>query len=135
MARLDQAIKSRLEAVAGVTALVGSGSSARIYPMLLPQNPTYPAVRYQQVDGVRESAMGADIGVVSATVQIDSYAETYAGARALAEAVRAALQRFSGTVASVQIDDVFVASGPNDFYEEQVKARRVQYDFQVWHRE
>ena len=131
MARLDQAIYSRLQAVTGVTDLV----STRCYPLVLPQNPTYPAVRYQQIDGFGNSAMGSDTGVVEATVQIDSYATTYTDARALAEAVRAALLRFRGTVASVEILDIFRASGPNDIYEENVKIRRVQYDFNVWHRE
>lgn len=131
MARLDQAIYSRLQAVTGVTSLV----STRCYPLVLPQNPTYPAVRYQQIDGLSNSAMGSDTGVVEATVQVDSYAETYTGARALGEAVFAALNRFRGTVASVEILDVFRASGPNDIYEEDTKVRRVQLDFTVWHRE
>ena len=135
MADVTEAVKTRLSAVAGVTSIVGSGTAARIYPSVLRQGGAYPAVRYQQIDGLRESAMGSDTGVVSATVQVDSYADTYAAARALANAVRAAMQRFRGTVSSVVIDDVFVASGPNDFYEEQVKKYRCQFDFTVWHRE
>lgn len=131
MARLDEAVYARLQAVSGVTALVAT----RVYPSLLPQKPVYPCLRYQEVDGQRESAMGSDLGQVSATLQVDAYAATYAGSRALAEQVRLALQRFRGTVASVEIEDVFVSSGPNDFYEDQVKAYRTQMDFLIWHRE
>ena len=131
MTALNEAIFARLQAVTGVTDLVGT----RVFPLLLPQDPTYPAVIYQQITGSRESAMGSDVGLVEATVQIDSYATTYAGARVLAEAVRVALQRFRGTVASVVISDVFVLEGPLDLYEDAVKKYRVQQDFLVWHRE
>ncbi len=79
--------------------------------------------------------MGADVGLVAATIQIDAYAETYAAARSLAEAIRSALQRFSGTVASVEIQSVFMGSGPLDFYEEPVEAYRVSQDYLFWHRE
>jgi hypothetical protein len=79
--------------------------------------------------------MGSDLGHVSATLQVDAYAATYTEARALAEQVRLALQRHRGTSAGVVIDDVFVLSGPNDFYEDQVKAYRTQMDFLIWHRE
>ena len=131
MTALNEAIRARLLAVTAVTDLVGT----RVYPLLLPQDPTYPAIRYQQITGTRESAMGSDVGLVEATEQVDSYDSTYAGARVLAEAVRAALQRFRGTVAGVVISDVFVLEGPLDLYEEAVKIYRVQQDFTVWHRE
>ncbi len=130
MTALNEAIFGMLQ-VAGMTAVVGS----RVYPLLLPENPTYPAVRYQQLGGARESAMGSDVGLVEARVQIDSYAETYAGARVAAEAVRAAMQRVRGTVASVVISAVFLDEGPLDLYEEAVRKYRVQQDFIVWHRE
>lgn len=135
MARLDQAIKSHLESVAGVTAVVGSGSAARIYPGVLPQSPTYPAIRFQVFGGGRESAMGSDTGDVMSTLQVDSYAKTYSAAYALAEAVRGGLQRFKGASAGVTISAVFVESGPNDIYEESVQVRRMQLDFVVWHKE
>ncbi len=130
MTALNEAIYGRLQAVSGVTNLVG----ARVYPVVLPQDPTYPAIRYQQIAGARAQAMGSNTGLVNTTVQIDSYSDSYEEARQVAEEVRAALQRFQGTVAGVAIESVFV-DGPLDVFEDQIKKFRVQQDFTVWHRE
>lgn len=130
MTALNEAIYGRLQAVTGVTNLVGT----RVYPVVLPQSPTYPAIRYQQTAGSREPAMGSNSGLVKTTVQIDSYSDTYEQARQVAEEVRSALQRFGGTVAGVVIESVFV-EGPLDVFEEEIKKFRVQQDFTVWHRE
>lgn len=130
MTALNEAIYGRLQAVVGVTNLVGT----RVYPVVLPQDPIYPAIRYQQLAGSREPTMGSNNGLVNTTVQIDSYSESYAQARQVAEEVRSALQRFRGTVAGVVIEGAFV-EGPLDVFEDQIKKYRVQQDFTVWHRE
>lgn len=101
---IGKAITARLKAHAGTKALVGS----RVYPLRLPQGPTYPAVRYQVIGSPRVHAMGADTGQVNARVQVDSYALTYAGAQALAEQVRLALSRWEGTAGGVVVDHLFL---------------------------
>lgn len=98
----------RLKAVAGVTSLVGTGDAARIYPNVLPQAPTYPAVSFFLVDSVRWHAMGADTGDVESRVQVDAWDEQPTGAIALGAAVRAGLSRFNGTVASVVVQDIYI---------------------------
>lgn len=101
------AVKARLTAHAGTSALVAS----RVYPLRLPQGPTYPAVRYQLIGAPRTHLMGDDpdasIGV-HARVQVDCYADTYAGAHELAEQVRLALSRWSGTSGGVAVEVVFL---------------------------
>ena len=99
-----KAIHARLKAHSGTFALV----KARIYPLRLPQGPTYPGVRYQRIGAPRAHAMGADTGEVFARVQVDCYAETYAGADALSVQVRAALSRWSGTAGGVVVDSIFL---------------------------
>lgn len=103
---IHEAIRTRLTAVSAVTALV----STRVYPNLLPQNPTLPALVYQRIDERRENAMGADPGVVRARVQVSAWAQTYTAARGAAEEVRKALQRYRGTPSGsgTEILDAFV---------------------------
>jgi hypothetical protein len=103
---VGKAMYARLAAVAGVSNLVGT----RIYALRLPQNVTYPAIRYQQISAVRESAMGADTGDVTARMQVDSFAATYAGAQALAKQVRLALARWGGTAGGIVVEHVFIAN-------------------------
>lgn len=104
---IGKAIHARLKAHTGTAALVES----RIYPLRLPQGPTYPAIRYQVISTPRTHLMGdtADASIQAhARVQVDCYDETYAGVRALAEQVRLALSRWSGTAGGVTVEVVFL---------------------------
>lgn len=135
MAELEQAVYSRLTGHAGLAALVGS----RVYPLVLPQRPTLPAVTYQRVEALRQSAMGVDTGLASARVQVDSWATTYAGSKGVAAQVRAALQRWRGTEAGVTVEDAFLERDQDLFEDEgssaEGKLYRVSQDYLIWYRE
>lgn len=133
MAVAEQAIVARLEAVSGVTDL----ASTRIYPVKLPQSATLEAITYQRVSTRRGHLMGTDDGIAYTRVQVTSWAETYSEAKALAEAVRVALQRFSGTVGGLEVLDV-MAEAELDLYgddESDSGVHAVAQDFTVIHRE
>lgn len=112
MAEMEQAVRTRLLAVAAVTALAGS----RIHYVRLPQGSAYPAASLQRISRVEPSAMGSDSGVVFARLQVTSWHPNYLQAKALATAVRVGLKRFRGTVDGVEIQDVFLDT-ENDIYE------------------
>lgn len=136
MTVLADAIFNRLSNYAGLTALVDQ----RIYPLTAPQDGPSPFVVYQVISEVPQSAMGSDTGNIRARVQVDSRAtanQGYRQARLVATQVRAALQRYSGTNATVVIDDIFVdeASGEDIYEDEGGGAYRVRLDFIVWYRE
>ena len=132
MTVLGDAIVTRLEAHAGTAALVAE----RIYAVRAEQGATPPLIVYQVISETRPSAMGSDTGNVRARVQIDSYAADYDAARALSEQVRAALQRYSATVASVQIDDIQLDDDSGeDTFEDEVELYRVRQDYLIWYRE
>lgn len=98
MATVDQDFVDLLEASTGVTALVGSGAAARIYPMLVPQgSDNYPAITYQVVSENRDPELTQQNGLYQARLQINCWATTYAGARTLKEAVRNAIDGSSST--------------------------------------
>ena len=101
---VGNAIYARLAAHAGTAALVGT----RIYALRLNQGVTYPAIRFQVIGSPRVHAMTADTGQVDARVQVDSYAETYEGAHAVAAQVRAALSRWGGTAGGVTVEHAFL---------------------------
>ena len=104
---IHEALFSRLSGVAGVTTLVGS-SPCRIYPDEAPQKPTLPYVVYFRVGSERPHAMVADTTIRRARFQFNCYASKSDDARALADAVIAALSRYSGTQATVVIDDIYI---------------------------
>jgi len=100
VALLEEAIKSRLTTFAGLTALIGT----RAYPTRMPQNPVYPNLVFTEISNIPDYVMGGQSGIARARYQIDCYADSVSGVKALAEQVRLALSGFRGTVAAVVID-------------------------------
>lgn len=78
-------LRDALVAHSGTVALV----EQRIYPLFLPQTPTYPAISYQRISN---SAQNGSTAVRESRWQVNCWAATYAGAVSLSEAVKAALE-------------------------------------------
>ena len=72
-----------------------TSAASRIYPRL-PQNVTYPAIRYQRISTERNLAITGPVGVNSATVQVDCRAESYSECKSLADEVRSILHGYRG---------------------------------------
>lgn len=88
-----------------VSAIIGT----RAYPLVLPQAPTLPAVRYQRISTVRATYRQLSTGraiYAKPRFQVDCFATTPAGAKALADAVRGVLDGYAGEVAAVIIGSV-----------------------------
>lgn len=110
-----------------VSTLVGT----RVYPVKLPQNPTYPAVTYEQVSGVRDYTLCGPNGLAWPRVTISSWALSYSGARALADAVRQRISGFHGEWGSsppTQIGSVHL-DNELDLYEDEAEVYRVAQDY------
>ncbi len=127
---VEKAIIATLKASAGLTVLV----STRIYGVTAPQGVTAPYVTLFRVSAERPSAMGDDIGIVRARVQVNSWGATYESAKNVCDQVRAALQRFSGVSASITVLDTFLLS-EQDLHEPDVPIYHVAQDYEAIFRE
>jgi len=85
-------IKTRLEAVAAVTALLGASDA--IYLGRTPQAPVYPCIVYVQVSSRRLQGPYNDPGYAMVTLQVIVLAESLDAAYTLDKQVRLALERF-----------------------------------------
>ena len=87
-----------------VAALVGT----RVYPLVLPQGVSYPAIRLQRISTARSQYRGLDgrAAYASPRMQIDAYALTHGQAIAVAQAVYQLLEGFYGTVGGLRIDAI-----------------------------
>ncbi len=94
MANVGQNVRTYLQTKSAVTDLI----STRMYPLRLPQNATMPAITYQIVSRTHEEHMTGAAGLALARLQLDCYATTHAGSHALAEAVRASMHGYRGTM-------------------------------------
>lgn len=103
-----------LAADAGVTALAGT----RIYPLLLPQEPTLPAITYQRISTTAVHTRSGN-GLAFVRLQLDCFAATYAGAKSLAAAVVAAVETVDGAQQQQMLDG----------YDDSPEQFRVTIDF------
>jgi hypothetical protein len=101
LADLEPVIYTKLSGNAGVLAQV----STRIYPVQGPQGGSRPLIVYSKVsDNPINNAAPAFASESNARVRFHAIAETYAGAKAVAAAIRSALDgwRDTGTSPKVQ---------------------------------
>ena len=108
--------------------------SARMYPLKMPQDPTLPLLVYQRISGPREHDADGAAGVASPRIQIDAWAVTYGGAKALATAVRKRLDGYSGDMGSPAVEAIFShLLSDHDLYDDVTELWRVSMDFEIMH--
>jgi hypothetical protein len=128
---IETSLFTRLSGFGGLSALVAT----RIYPMLLPQEPQYPAVTYAFVSGVPVAAMGADTGVTRKRLRVTAWSKTYAEMTSVADQVRLCLERWRGTVGGVVIQDTYVDNDSLDLFDDISRVYYRPLDFILVHQE
>lgn len=112
-----------------LTALIGR----RLYPAALPQDCESPAVSYEVTSDVPIHTMSADSGNPRRPlVSFHCFAKTYAGARAVADQIRTALQDKSGTLTVRVIQRAFLEN-EYDLYEPDTGTHHIVQDYTVWY--
>ena len=112
-----------LRAASGVTAIVGSGDDAKISPLKKARDILPPAVTVQRVITDPVNDLQGHSGLDSNRVQVDSWATTYAGAIALSDACRDAMQA-AGHLCVGEFDNSDEETDPSQY--------RITQDYQVW---
>lgn len=116
---IEADLRTYLIAHADIFPLVGS----RVYPMLLPQNPTLPAITYQRVSGPKVQSLKGINALSHPRIQFDCWAATYTAVKGLAEKLISALNDYSGVI----------FYGDRDMYEQDVEVYRVSIDIAIWY--
>jgi len=120
-----------LVAQAGITNLV----STRVYPVIMPQKPTFPAITYNDDDSNYTESFDGQTDHVQSIFQLDGWSKTYAEATTVGAAISTALKNTSGSFGGITIQRCTVLSGPVTVYEDSVEAYRQTYIFSIWHNE
>ncbi len=127
---ISQALRAFLLARPSIVALVG----ARIYPQILPQKPTYPAITYAQASGVRLRILEGPAGRARPRISINSWADTHETMDAVADAVRAALDGYAGPMGDLNVGSV-VLDNEFETFEEEARMHRKLQDYIISHEE
>lgn len=133
---IEEGLYSYLSGKAAISALV----STRVYPMLVPQGATYPAISYQKISGNHVRALsGSTAGLANPRIQINCWARTYSAAKSLAEQVRLAMDGYAGSMGSESVNACFLMDERDQFEpspgNEADRLYCTQLDFEVWHGE
>ena len=126
---IEDGLRTHLLADVPVTALV----VARIYPIKLPQNPTYPALTYEMISTIPFRGLAGDSGLERARARIHCWAETYTGAIDLATKVRTAVADFSVLMGTTTVRSTKFETW-NDIFEDVPEVYRRVADFFIAHR-
>ncbi len=122
---IQEDIYSLLSDDAGVIAV-----TTNIYPVSGPQNTTFPVIVYTRISSFRGQNFDEVENFVRSTFMVDSYAETYTAALALAELVKTALNNYSGgSIHIIKLDSA------TDILEGETNLFRVSQNYEVWHTE
>ena len=136
MSTIEEAMVARMAATAAITALIGSTTSMRLYPLAVPQTATLPAMAYQKISSPKEQSQSGSSHLARSRFQLTLIAETYAGVKALATAVKQCWDDYHGTVSGVRIDHCSIDNDTDSQIERQATAVPVvRIDVLVWHYE
>jgi hypothetical protein len=139
-----EAVRERLLAVTAFTAIVDE----RVYPLILPQSPTLPATRVQQIDRDDPMHLRGTIGLISSRVQVDHFAKAssgvdpYAKAHDMANAARGTfdsgaatgLAGWQGTIGSpvaIAVGMIRLLDEREEFVPDELHEVRVSQDYLV----
>jgi hypothetical protein len=104
--------------------------SGRIYPVILKEGSTFPALTYQRISSPAETSLDGPSGLSNPRVQITCWADNFSGtngALAVRNAVKAALapSRSASIQATRLLDE-------RQTFESDPELYRVDLDFEVW---
>jgi hypothetical protein len=107
----------------------------RLYPLILPDTPTFPAATYQLISSVPEETNDGPTGFVKARIQTDTWSNSYASCKALAKALRVLLDGFTGTLPNGVAVSNIIRDNSSDYIEPVSRLYRVQTDWLVMYDE
>lgn len=110
---------------ATVSALV----STRIYPDTVPQNAEFPYISYTVISTLPTDAKDGASRLDVVSVQVDIYSRNYSTTQDMAAGVRSALDRYSGTNNSVQVDKIIFSNEAAGQYEQQIGVFWISQDY------
>lgn len=107
----EQVARNALVTNTAAAALVG----ARIYPVLAPSSATLPFAVYRRSSIQRQQTLAGPLGLPTVNMEVQIYSTTYESAREVADAFRAALDGYGGSLNNVEVQNASLEQESDDF--------------------
>ena len=124
---LEQGLNQLLSADPGVSALVGQC----VYPVIIPENATYPCVSYQVISATAEYTLGSAVEVTK-RVQFDAWSQAYADTKFVQTALHNLLDGFNGSLPDGTVVKGAFRDVEIDFFEQYSRTYRAVSEY-VFH--
>lgn len=105
-----------------------------IFPLTVPEREALPYITYRRISGARVRSISGPSGIARPRFQFDIYALKYDDSRDIANALRRAMDGFSGFMGSVQVGSVTLYV-ERDQYQDESRTYRFTLDFVISHKE
>jgi len=126
MTTIQSVLYTRLSTHAALTSLTG----LRIFPVEAPDGTARPYLTYHLISRNEVTACDGDAGVIDQVIQIDVWAESYAGARAVAEVLKTRLTNWKDAATTPAVLRTFKEDERDD-YEDDTRIFRASLDFRL----
>lgn len=139
MATIYEGLYDEMRDDAAISAIVGIGANARVFPGIPPPNATAPFISFRRIAYIRLETFSGPTTLARPTFQIDCWGSNNETVVSLSEAVRALLDGFRGLMGD---DDIVVRRaflvGQNDDPEDPEDGggndiNRNRMNFEIWH--
>lgn len=130
---LERDFRDFLAASTRVQTHVGSSNAARIFPSVVPEGRSLPALVYQRVTTNRRYSHDGATGMATVRMQVDSYSRDQV-AFDLSDAVRKTVDAFDGTMDGLRVRAVF-GQDEQVTWDADSETYRVRQDYMVTHDE
>lgn len=127
---IEEGLVAFVLAQSAITTLIGT----RIMPSPLRQNAALPAISYQLISVADDILHDGPQGLPDARIQLDCWADTYAGAKALAAVVKTAVHAYAGLMGTVNVQRAKVENVVDGF-EPNTGRQRVVMDVMLMYQE
>lgn len=127
---IETALYQVVTGAAAFTSLAGT----RLYGIQMPQDTSYPCAVWQRISTRAYASLVAEKANVGESIfQYDSFGKDYAGAKALADALRQVLEGYRGTVAGTQIGAIQFEDRHDNNFEPFPEIYMICSQFRVWY--
>ena len=124
---IGKLIYGRLSTASNITAIIGTN----IYPDITPQNVDYPFIVYSIIDSSPVDFKDGQSNLEEIDLQIDIYTQNYDTTQNLSNLIRNRLDRFVGTVESVEVQTIKYVRQSSQVFNAELSVYWVSIDFMI----
>lgn len=121
-------LESKIYTVLSQNANIANRVNARIYPLVMPQDPILPAITYQRLSAGFVNDLSGYSVLENPHITINSWATDYATVKAMADEVHTAMNSAATAFRAMLSNEL-------DIYDGDLNLFAVSQDFSCWNRE